>query len=36
MLERFPKLRLRDPEAKLPYKGSYFLRGLAALPMATD
>jgi cytochrome P450 len=36
MLERFPKLRLRDPGAKLEYKGSYFLRGLAALPMAID
>jgi cytochrome P450 len=36
MLERFPKLRLRDPGAKLQYKGSYFLRGLAALPMAID
>jgi cytochrome P450 len=36
MMERFPKLRLRDPGAKLEYKGSYFLRGLAALPMAID
>ncbi len=36
MLERFPKLRLRNPEAKLQYKGSYFLRGLASLPMAID
>ena len=36
MLERFPKLRLRDPDAKLQYKGSYFLRGLAALPMAIE
>ena len=36
MLERFPQLRLRDPGAKLHYKGSYFLRGLAALPMAID
>ncbi|HVN27968.1 MAG TPA: cytochrome P450 [Candidatus Binataceae bacterium] len=36
MLERFPKLRLRDPGTKLQYKGSYFLRGLAALPMAID
>ncbi|HXN85193.1 MAG TPA: cytochrome P450 [Candidatus Binataceae bacterium] len=36
MLERFPKLRLRDPNAKLEYKGSYFLRGLASLPMAID
>jgi cytochrome P450 len=36
MLERYPKLRLRDASAKLQYKGSYFLRGLAALPMAID
>jgi pimeloyl-[acyl-carrier protein] synthase len=36
MLERFPQLRLRDPGAKLHYKGSYFLRGLAAFPMAID
>jgi cytochrome P450 len=36
MLKRFPKLRLRNPDAKLQYKGSYFLRGLAALPMAMD
>ncbi len=36
MLERFPSLRLRDPGAKLQYKGSYFLRGLAGLPMAID
>ncbi len=36
MLERFPKLRLRDADAKLQYKGSYFLRGLAALPMSID
>jgi cytochrome P450 len=33
-LERFPKLRLRDPGARFTYKGSYFLRGLEALPMA--
>jgi cytochrome P450 len=36
MLARFPKLRLRNPDAKLEYKGSYFLRGLASLPMAID
>jgi pimeloyl-[acyl-carrier protein] synthase len=36
MLERFPKLRLRDPGARLQYKGSYFLRGLTALPMAIE
>ena len=34
VLERFGKLRLRDPGAPLKYKGSYFLRGLEALPMA--
>jgi cytochrome P450 len=34
MIERFPKLRLAHPEAPLTYKGSYFLRGLAALPFA--
>ncbi len=36
MLERFPRLRLADPGAPLKYKGSYFLRGLAALELATD
>ena len=36
MLERFPRLRLANPEAQLKYKGSYFLRGLAHLEMATD
>jgi cytochrome P450 len=36
MLERFPRLRLQDPAAPVTYKGSYFLRGLASLPMATD
>lgn len=35
-LERFPRLRLKDPGAKVTYKGSYFLRGLASLPMAID
>ncbi len=34
VLERFPKLRLAEPEGAVAYKGSYFLRGLAALPMA--
>jgi cytochrome P450 len=33
-LRRFPHLRLKDPAAPLTYKGSYFLRGLAGLPMA--
>jgi cytochrome P450 len=36
MLERFPALRLKDPGAPLSYKGSYFLRGLASLPMAIE
>jgi cytochrome P450 len=34
MLTRFPKLRLAQPDAAPIYKGSYFLRGLASLPMA--
>jgi len=32
-LERFPRLRLRDPDDPPKYKGSYFLRGLAGLHM---
>jgi cytochrome P450 len=36
VLAGFPKLRLRSPETELVYKGSYFLRGLASLPMAID
>jgi vitamin D3 1,25-hydroxylase len=36
MLERFPRLRLQDPTAPVVYKGSYFLRGLASLMMATS
>ncbi len=36
MLERFPRMRLREPGAKLNYKGSYFLRGLDSLKMAID
>ncbi len=36
MLERFPRLSLADPAAPVTYKGSYFLRGLASLTMATD
>jgi cytochrome P450 len=36
MLERFPRIRLKDPVAPVAYKGSYFLRGLASLTMATD
>jgi cytochrome P450 len=34
MLARVPELRLRNPDAELEYKGSYFLRGLASLPIA--
>jgi cytochrome P450 len=33
-LERFPQLRLKNPDAPLTYKGSYFLRGLSRLDMA--
>jgi cytochrome P450 len=33
-LERFPHLRLKNPDAPLTYKGSYFLRGLSCLDMA--
>jgi len=35
-LDRFPQLRLADPEAPLAYKGSYFLRGLSSLKMALE
>ena len=34
VIERFPKLRLSDPEAKLAYRGSLALRGLESLPLA--
>lgn len=34
MLLRFPKLALVNPEEKLTYKGSYFLRGLESLKIA--
>jgi cytochrome P450 len=36
MLERFPRLHLKDPELKPKYKGTYFLRGIETLPMAID
>ncbi len=36
MLERFPRLRLKDPGFRPAYKGSYFLRGLESLPLAID
>jgi cytochrome P450 len=35
-LARFPHLHLLNPDQQLAYKGSYFLRGLAELPMALD
>jgi cytochrome P450 len=35
-LERFPRLRLAEPDAALTYKGSYFLRGLSSLKMALE
>lgn len=34
ILERFPKLRLAEPAAKLSYRGSLALRGLESLPLA--
>ena len=33
-LERFPHLRLKNPDSPVTYKGSYFLRGLSRLDMA--
>ena len=33
-LARFPGLHILNPEQQFAYKGSYFLRGLAELPMA--
>jgi cytochrome P450 len=33
-LDRFPNLRLKNPNAPVTYKGSYFLRGLSRLEMA--
>jgi cytochrome P450 len=35
-LERFPHLRLKNPDAPVSYKGSYFLRGLSRLDMALE
>jgi cytochrome P450 len=35
-VRRFPKLKLKNPDAPVVYKGSYFLRGLAALTMSID
>jgi cytochrome P450 len=36
VLARFPALHLANPEQQFAYKGSYFLRGLAELPMALE
>jgi cytochrome P450 len=36
VLERFPRLRLADPDAPITYKGSFFLRGLNSLKMAIE
>jgi cytochrome P450 len=33
MLERFPRLQLANPDAKLEYRGSMALRGLSKLPL---
>jgi cytochrome P450 len=35
-LARFPSLQLLNPQQQYTYKGSYFLRGLAELPMVLD
>jgi cytochrome P450 len=34
VLERFPRLSLAEPSQPLTYRGSLFLRGLAALPLS--
>ncbi|HXW85685.1 MAG TPA: cytochrome P450, partial [Candidatus Binataceae bacterium] len=36
MLGRFAQLRLKSPDQQVAYKGSYFLRGLASLPMQVN
>jgi cytochrome P450 len=36
MVERFPALRRRDPDAPLEYSGSLLSRGLSRLPMAIE
>lgn len=36
LVRRFPRVHLKDPCAKLTYKGSFFLRGLASLPMELE
>jgi len=33
LLRRFPRIRMKDPDMKPSYKGSFFLRGLVSLPM---
>ncbi|MGH7934637.1 MAG: cytochrome P450 [Candidatus Binataceae bacterium] len=35
-LQRFPHLRLAEPDAPREYKGSYFLRGLSSLRLALE
>jgi cytochrome P450 len=35
VLERFPKLRLSNPEPALTYKGALSMRGVSSLPMLT-
>jgi cytochrome P450 len=35
-LDRFPRLRLAEPDAPFTFKGSYFMRGLASLRMAIE
>ena len=34
MIERYPQLRLADPDTPMVYRGSYILRGLKTLPVA--
>jgi len=36
MLERFPRMHLRNSELKPKYRGTYFLRGIESLPMAIE
>jgi cytochrome P450 len=36
VLEKFPHLRIKDPNAEVTYKGSYFLRGINSLSMTID
>jgi cytochrome P450 len=36
MLDRFPRMHLKDPAMQAVHKGSYFLRGLESLPMVIE